>query len=246
MNSTARNDKQQGKASSTKQDGVRLRGSNASRLETFMDATFAFVLTLLVISFDELPANYEQMITAIKRIPAFLVSFTILMSFWLSHRGWSRRYGLESGYTIFLSLALMFVVLVYVYPLRIMFESMFAALSGGFFVAEFTITSRSELRGMFIYYSTGSLIMSAIFAELYRAALKRKEHLGLSADEVIETKKSISEWSVVAFYSAISIVLALFLSPNMIPLAGYVYFLIYPSILLCQKILWPTAKASTS
>ena len=35
--------------------GVRLRGEQVTRLETFVDAAFAFAMTLLVVSFDAMP-----------------------------------------------------------------------------------------------------------------------------------------------------------------------------------------------
>ena len=53
------------------ENNVRLRGLEVTRLDTFIDAAFAFVLTLLVISFDQIPSNYDEMMVAIKRIPGF-------------------------------------------------------------------------------------------------------------------------------------------------------------------------------
>ena len=79
----------------TVENDFRLRGQESSRLDTFVDAAFAFVLTLLVISFDEIPSSYPEMLEAVKRIPGFAASFAVLMMFWLQHRLWSRRFGLE-------------------------------------------------------------------------------------------------------------------------------------------------------
>ncbi|MGB5510903.1 MAG: TMEM175 family protein, partial [Woeseiaceae bacterium] len=86
----------------TVEDQFRLRGLEVTRLDTFVDAAFAFVLTLLVISFDAIPSNYPEMLAAVRRIPGFAASFAILMMFWLQHRLWSRRYGLENFNTILL------------------------------------------------------------------------------------------------------------------------------------------------
>ena len=137
----------------------RLRGLEVTRLDTFIDAAFAFVLTLLVISFDEIPSNHAEMLAAVKRIPGFAASFAILMMFWLQHRRWSRRYGLENYKTISLSLALIFVVLVYVYPLRMVFEGMFASLSGGYLSPSLRIETYDELRTLFVFYSVGFFAM---------------------------------------------------------------------------------------
>ena len=106
----------------TVENQFRLRGLEVTRLDTFVDAAFAFVLTLLVISFDDIPSDIPEMLAAAKRIPGFAASFAILMMFWLQHRQWSRRYGLENTGTILHSLTLIFVMLVYVYPLRMVSE----------------------------------------------------------------------------------------------------------------------------
>jgi hypothetical protein len=141
----------------TVESQFRLRGLEVTRLDTFIDAAFAFVLTLLIISFDEIPSDYAELMAAVKRIPAFACSFVVIMMFWHRHRRWSRRYGLESPGTILLSLALIFVVLVYVYPLRIIFEAMFAGFSNGYLSSSFRIQSIDELRGIFVFYSIGFL-----------------------------------------------------------------------------------------
>ena len=62
-------------------NGFRLRGTQMSRLETFADAAFAFAVTLLVISFDQIPTTYEELIGALKSVPAFAASFTIIVMF---------------------------------------------------------------------------------------------------------------------------------------------------------------------
>ena len=209
---------------------VRLRGLEVTRLDTFIDAAFAFVLTLLVISFDEMPSSYDEMMLAVKRIPGFFASFSILMMFWLSHRRWSRRYGLESSRSIFLSLSIIFVILVYIYPLRIIFEAMFWSLSGGYFTADFRIETQHELRGMFIFYSSGSFLMAFIFCDLYRTVIKSKLSLRLNSSEELVAKANIHAWMIVLIFSALSLVLAYLLPSGLIPLAGYLYLFVYPTI----------------
>ena len=137
------------------EDQFRLRGLEVTRLDTFVDAAFAFVLTLLVISFDAIPSDIPEMLAAVRRIPGFAASFAILMMFWLQHRLWSRRYGLENSKTILYSLTLIFVMLVYVYPLRMVFEGLFSNLSGGYLSTSYRIETYNEMRMMFVFYSVG-------------------------------------------------------------------------------------------
>jgi uncharacterized membrane protein len=105
--------------------GFRLRGLEMTRLETFVDAAFAFATTMLVISQGGVPNTVEQLTMALKDVPAFLASFASIASFWHAHRQWSRRFGLEDGWTVLISLALVFVMLVYVYPLKMVFGALF-------------------------------------------------------------------------------------------------------------------------
>ena len=86
--------------------GVRQRGEQVTRLETFVDAAFAFAVTLLVVSFDAMPSSFAELYDALRRLPAFLAGFAILALFWHGHHRFSRNFGLEDGTIVFLSLAL--------------------------------------------------------------------------------------------------------------------------------------------
>lgn len=206
--------------------GFRLRGMEATRLETFVDAAFAFVLTLLVISFDDIPKNYPEMLAAAKRIPGFAASFAVLMMFWLQHRRWSRRYGLENAATIVQSLALIFVVLVYIYPLRMLFEGMFANLSGGLLPTSYRITSYDELRMIFVFYSVGFFAMSLLVGLLYRSASSNATRLALNELEQRKTRVELQVWSLSAGFSLLSILVALTVPNGMIQAAGYMYIIL--------------------
>ncbi|MEM1262050.1 MAG: TMEM175 family protein [Pseudomonadota bacterium] len=208
-----------------REDGFRLRGLETTRLDTFIDAAFAFVLTLLVISFDDIPSNREELVEATKRIPAFAASFATLMMFWLSHRTWSRRYGLETRSTVIMSLSLIFVVLVYVYPLRAIFEGMFDSISGGFLQSSFAIDDFFTLRLMFGFYSIGFLAMSVLMQRLYAAATLRADELGLDTVERRQTRIDQLSWVYSNVFAIVSIAIAAFTPDGIwITGAGYIYF----------------------
>jgi uncharacterized membrane protein len=207
------------------ENGFRLRGLETTRLDTFIDAAFAFVLTMLVISFDAIPDTLEEMIAAVKRIPSFAVSFALIMLFWINHREWSRRYGLEETPTVLTSLALIFVVMVWVYPLRGVFDGMFAALTGNALPATFEIRSFEDLRVLFLFYSTGFAAMTVLMWVLFHAALRARERLGLDAHEVNETRVSRALWSTAAVIAVASLAIALTVPASLVPLAGWIYWL---------------------
>ena len=94
-----------------------------TRIETFVDAAFAFAFTMLVISIDEIPQSPVELFELSKDIPAFLLSAMVLGLIWFSHSNWSRIFGLQDKLTVNLSLALVMLVLVFVYPIKLMWSS---------------------------------------------------------------------------------------------------------------------------
>ncbi len=209
--------------------GVRQRGIDVTRLETFVDAAFAFSMTLLVISVESLPRNFAELQNALLGVPAFAASFALIMMFWLGHRQWSRRYGLEDGLTTALSLALVFVVLVYVYPLKIMFSTFLSWLSGGFLPSNFELSPGnmlSEVIGLFAAYGFGTLAMAGALAALNYRALSRAQQLGLDKLERLRTREQVFSWSTQAGVGLISALFALLAPGGLAAFAGFVYFLL--------------------
>ncbi|GAA6138042.1 hypothetical protein NBRC116583_17890 [Arenicella sp. 4NH20-0111] len=206
--------------------GFRMRGLETTRLDTLIDAAFAFVLSMLVISQGQIPSSFDDLMVGIKSIPALAMSFWILMLFWLSHRQWSRRFGIESKSSIVLSISLVFSLLIYVYPLRILFELMFHGLSDGYFPRSFNIVNEKEVRGFFIFYAVGYLVMSLLIMCLQYLAIKRTKSLALSEFEHSVTKATCVRWLGSIFISVISIGISCFAPVNLVPLAGYIFFIV--------------------
>lgn len=220
------------------QNGFRLRGMEMTRLETFMDAAFAFSTTMLVISGGEIPKNYPELILALKDIPSFIASFLIIMLFWAGHRTWSRRYGLEDRNTILISISLIFVLLVYIYPLRLMFSALFNFISGGWFPARFALKSRHELIGLFIIYGIGLSAMGGLMALLYWRAKSARESLKLNPLEIIKTNLEITTYLVVSLTGLTSAVYAWLMPPNLDLLGGFLYVTLpvtIPLVEVCYK-----------
>lgn len=205
------------------QHGFRLRGLEMSRLETFADAAFAFALTLLVISVDTIPESYDELIFALKGVPAFAASFASIAFLWIAHRKWSRRYGLEDLPSTLITLCLIFVMLVYVYPLKMVFSGLFAWLSGGWLPATFTVTSASELAGLFIVYGIGFGVVMSIFALLYGRALRIADTLQLNPVERLETRIDVVMSLILAGTGMTSALFAWLVPPALGVWAGFIY-----------------------
>jgi len=208
---------------------MRVRRHQPTRLEGFVDASFAFAVTLVVISLGHVPGTVDEMLRALHGVPTFAACFLLLARVWLSHRNWSRHYDLEDATGITLSLALVFVVLVYVYPLRILFAEMFIGLSRGMLSDGSVAVMRSveELRGAYTVFGLGLVALSSIFALLYRHALWQGDAIGLSAAERLYTRMRIAGWLDQIVLGCISVALATWLpmsGPLGYSLPGLVYW----------------------
>ncbi|MEL6870014.1 MAG: TMEM175 family protein [Pseudomonadota bacterium] len=208
-------------------DGVfRHRGAETTRLETFVDAAFAFALTLLVISFDAVPASYTELVDALLAVPSFLFGFLILMMFWVAHRNWSKRYGMDTTLATLVSLALVFTVLVYVYPLRAMSAAVVSSMSNGHLPTDFVLLSEAEAIGLFRVYGIGYVVSNLCIIWLNVHAYQCRRQLSLSAQETFMTLAEIIAWTLVAGVGVLSLCLTFFVSGALIGLCGWSYALL--------------------
>jgi uncharacterized membrane protein len=203
-------------------DGFRERGTSVTRTEAFVDAAFAFAVTLLVISIGVVPTSVSQLIDALKHVPAFAVSFTLLMLFWFAHNTWSRRYGLDDVWSVYLSLILVFLVLVWVYPLRMLFGAAFGWLSGLALPPAwripfmFTMEGPEDIRTMFVIYAVAWSSLGIVIALLYRQGWRQRDALHLDREERIATRAEIARWLWVPVTGVLSAAVALSL-PRDVP-----------------------------
>jgi uncharacterized membrane protein len=170
------------------------RGRYATRIETFVDAAFAFALTMLIISVDDIPKTYADLITALKGIPAFAASFAIIINFWLGHYRWSRRFGLEDTPSLVLSLALVFIVLVFLYPLKIMMAGAFHSMSNGYFPAATNFQSYSDVVDLIVLYGVGFAAMNFVLFLLNWHALRVTLSPPLDAIETTFARLELKIW----------------------------------------------------
>jgi uncharacterized membrane protein len=203
--------------------GYRLRGENMTRIEVFVDAAFAFAVTMLVISIDEIPANVPELIEASKQIPAFVVSVSLLMWIWQTHSIWSKRFGLEDVQTILISVLLIILVLVFIYPLKIMAMGMFAWVTQGFLPSDFDINTWGELRFLFIYFAGVFTLFFLLFVWMTRHTLALHESLKLSTSEIYNlTTELYIRYSLIGV-GVLGLLISLVLPDRFIPFAGFVY-----------------------
>ena len=190
------------------------REIGGTRLDAFVDAAFAFAVTLLVIGGGEPPRHYAELAAVMQRIPAFAVGFVLLGMFWHAHVRWRRLCGSGSVAAVLLSFALVFLVLVYVYPLRMMADSMVA-----YFTGQPGPLQNSDLRGLFTFYGLGFAGMSATVAALFLAGTAQAD----ARDRPV-VRGEFGIWSILVGSGVLSALLAQFEAT--VPAAPWVYALL--------------------
>src|ERR1700751_2505236 len=162
--------------------GFRLRGIEMTRLETFIDAAFAFAISMLVIAAQQIPDNIQALLAAFKNVPTFICSIAVLGIFWRGHWLWSRRYGLEDGVSILISWALIVTILIFIYPLKAIFGAMWYLLSNAQVGHPFSLhTTEAQARTIFAVYALGLIAISAEILLLYVRAWHLRKPLRLNA-----------------------------------------------------------------
>jgi hypothetical protein len=205
------------------------RGDKVTRLEAFVDASFAFAVTLLVISGDQIPVSIEMLQAALKQVPTYAASFAVLMQFWLNHADWSRRFGLEDTYSDRLSLILVFVLLIFVYPLKMVMGSLFSLISAGYLPTQFDMESWENVPILFQTFAIGFGAMGLVIFLLFARAVRLGPSLDFSGAEIAYAKYKRLMWGNVVAFCALSFVLSLVIPAReetglWIGVPGYIFF----------------------
>lgn len=204
--------------------GFRLRGLEMTRLEAFIDAAFAFSVTMMVISVDRVPDNVNDLLAAFRNVPAFMASIAVLGLFWRGHWLWSRRFGLEDGVSIFISWLMLVTVLIYIYPLKVVFGGMWYLLSDRAVGQSISLHTAAQARALFAIFAIGFTAITVEILLLNLRAYYLRDALRLNERERVTARMEISGWALPAVIGLISLVLALTLPSGKILWSGWVYF----------------------
>jgi uncharacterized membrane protein len=211
------------------------RRHEVSRLEGFSDAVFAFAVTLLVVSL-EVPRTFNELLQAMRGFVAFAICFALLFQIWRRHYIYFRRYGLDDAVTTAWTGALLFVMLLYVYPLKFLWTLVITTrLLGGNELVRMPdggiepMILNAQVPTLFEIYGFGVAAVFGIFAALYWHAYRRRDVLALTAVEALETKVSVASSAAIVAIAVSSIAMAAMFGTRANAAAGFVYFLIGPS-----------------
>lgn len=207
------------------------RGHQMTRLETFTDAAFAFAVTLLAISIDQIPGTYLELIETLKGAPAFLASFAILILYWRAHHVWSQQYGLDDLTSVVLTSVLVSLILIYVYPMKILFSLSFSFISDGWLPSNFDLGAGgnfvSEFKGLVTLYGVGFLLLNLSISSLYFHAWRQRKALEMSRREAFDTLAEAIAWIFVASVALLSIILVWTIPGRWASVSTWIYGLLF-------------------
>jgi hypothetical protein len=215
------------------EEGFSWRGEEVSRLEGFSDAVFGFAVTLLVVSL-EVPKTFDELLVTMRGFFAFALCFWLLFTVWHDHYKYFRRYGLQDGFTVRATAALLFIVLFFVYPLKFLFTVVVDQLLG--FGDEVRLQSGAVVEAirdeqwplLMVIYGAGFVAVQVVFILLYLRVYARRGDLELDAYELSVTREETQSFFINAGVGVASILVAVVGGYEAVALAGWIYLLLFP------------------
>lgn len=207
---------------------IEWRSHEPSRLETFSDAVFAFAVTLIIVSL-EVPKTFGDLVETLKGTASFAACFTLLFLIWNNQNLFFRYYGLKDAWTAALNGALLFVVLVYVYPLKFLFNVAFLRNQYQQNGAVKAMIGDHDVPTLFLIYGLGYMIINLLFYLMYRWAIKHSAEIGLNAIEIFESKTIRDIFLICSLIGVCSISIAYVVPLQFVGFAGFFYTAIGPA-----------------
>lgn len=204
-----------------------VRPVETERMDAFVDASFAFAVTLLIIAGAEPLRGFGDLMRALARIPAFACGFGLVVMFWLGHRNFGRLAPIRDSWSAALSLMIVFMILIYVFPLRLLTEAGASYFSGGRLPGREMIRSYEQLRDVYTIYGVGFALLCWLYFLLYGHVLKRGEISGLAQEDRDEATEARAIWGLITLAGLFSAGLSWIIPMRAAPWApGFAYWLI--------------------
>lgn len=212
------------------------RGDSVTRIENLSDIVFALALGMLV-SASTPPTTYGELQDHLLNIIPVSAGFALMLVIWNDHFTFFRRYGLNDTTIVFLNAALLLVILFIAYPLRFIFDSMFAwiylLLGHPARMQAMGIESYYEAGVIMAYFDAGFAVVYLLIGAMYSHALRKADMLGLSDAEQVLTRRTISITRLCVIVAVVAGLMAAFTPIG--PMAGFLFWVIWPGVILIER-----------
>jgi uncharacterized membrane protein len=195
------------------------KGREVSRIEGFSDAVFGFALTLLVASI-EVPPDFAALKQTLRGFLPFALTFALISWIWYLHYSFFRQFGLEDRLTIVLNNILLFVVLFFVYPLKVMANALV-----GMGQSTFDTLTEYDNRFLMVSYSSGVIAVFTVFFLLNWNAYRQRHQLQLQEQDLYDIGTAWRAHASSMLLGVISVLLAITLPAKWFALSGLIYAL---------------------
>ena len=206
------------------EEGFRWRGEDISRIEGFSDAVFAFAVTLLVVSL-EVPKTFDELLATMRGFFAFAICFALLLAVWYDHYKFFRRYGLMDTPTRWLNSTLLFLMLLYVYPLKFLFTMLIDEWLG---FGDSEMIEPSQIPLLMIIYGAGFVAIQLVLFLMYLRAYSLRTTLELDPQELSVTHEEMQGFFLNVLVGLVSVAIAALGGVGATSWAGLVYLLVFP------------------
>ncbi|MEQ8581783.1 MAG: TMEM175 family protein [Marinoscillum sp.] len=222
----------------------RYRGKNQTRVEAFTDAAFALGITLIVLS-TSAPNTFDELWLSMRDVIPFGLCVILVMVIWYQHYLFFLRYGLQDSRIITLNTFLIFLILIYVYPLKFLFKVLFDIYVALFtsdkeiFQHLFTSVIRMEdTRTLMVLYGMGGALIFFTISLMYHHALKISTELELDEYEIHETKTALQTNVLMGMIPLLSTLVALsgLFGMHNFAVSGFIYMLYPPVMIIHERI----------
>ncbi|MCC5981273.1 MAG: DUF1211 domain-containing protein [Oceanicaulis sp.] len=198
----------------------RWRGADVSRVENLSDIIFAMVLTLAAL--QSIPQTFGELAQLWRGALSIGFCFILILLIWRTHHIFFRRYGLDDGWVTTLNALLLFLVLIYIYPLKFMTDFVVNYFTGGYAGAAEVdaVLSLAQVPWLYAIYGGFFGAVYLVFALLYAHALRHGEALDLSPAERSWTRFEV-EFAIGTTLLSLAVIALAFALPVFIaPFAG--------------------------
>lgn len=201
------------------------RSIGKKRLDAFVDGAFAFSATLLAIGAAPDMNSFDDVLMRFAHVPAFGLSLLVIMSFWWAHRQFGYLVVHDDVISNAISIFIMFLVMIFVFPLGFLSESFLHWLSDGRLPGRGL--NASEMSGIYLLFGAGYGLMSAAYALLYWHVLKGRIRLRVPALLIPATKIRFKNWLLCVVTAIVSIILS-----EVAPIESLIWLPMTPYIIL--------------